>query len=552
MSADLVAHSFELRERLLAALLADSSHVLIHHDPVLAVVRAGANDIALLTYGGPEPLLEHIAQLRTAKRTTMLHIVAVGASSDATRVMRGQYSMWKAIFAYHRVGPDGTFEKVAGRACRPLEKAAHALASFAPLTAESLQAAAEHGARAGREQAHFAAALTRGFPVVTTVIGVACVVLYGLQWFWGRDDELAAIFRMGGNLHSLVADGEVWRLLASAFLHGNWAHLAVNMVALASFGPMLESLLGRPRFLALYGLSALGGAAASAALGDAISVGASGAIWGLMAAGVGLALRPRGLLPVSVIADARQRALVPLILNVVASFSIEGIDIWAHFGGGAVGLALMLTGLLTMGLHPAWSEKGPSAPPRAPAIWIALATVLGLAMAGSIGAALVTGKPWQLRGPVTYTRVVVGNTGISLEIPERLASAPIVSSKGDQEVVTYHAGESGRGIEVNVSPGPTSLSQALKSDFFEQATVQLRGPGPLGTKPVGEPSIVLAGDRRWVFARHVSEILQVTSWYTAMGGRHVWIRVVLPVDNGPPWTEAPERITASLQLVPGR
>jgi rhomboid protease GluP len=449
MSEDLVAHSFELRERLLAALLADPSHVLVHHDPVLAVVRAGADDIALLTYGGPEPLLEHIAQLRKPKRTTMLHIVAVGASADATRVMRGQYSMWKAIFAYHRVASDGTYEKVAGRACRPLEKAAHALASFAPITAESLQAAAEHGARAGREQAHFAAALTRGFPVVTTVIGVTCVVLYALQWFWGRDDEMGAIFRMGGNLGSLVADGEVWRLLASAFLHGGWAHLAVNMVALASFGPMLESLLGRARFLALYGLSALGGAAASAALGDAISVGASGAIWGLMAAGVGLALRPRGLLPVSVIADARQRALVPLIINVVASFSIEGIDIWAHFGGGAVGIVLMLTGVLTAGLHPAWTEKGPSAPPRAPVAWVALAALLGVAMAGSIAAALVTGKPWELRGPMSYTRVVAGDSGVSFELPDPIARDVTVEDDGGTSLYVYGRG-SGAPLEIRV------------------------------------------------------------------------------------------------------
>lgn len=68
-----------------------------------------------------------------------------------------------------------------------------------------------------------------------------------------------------------------------------------QLIALASFGLMLERLLGPERYIVLYGLSALGGGLASALLrGPGLAVGASGAIWGLMAAGVGLAVWPRG------------------------------------------------------------------------------------------------------------------------------------------------------------------------------------------------------------------------------------------------------------------
>jgi rhomboid protease GluP len=545
MVEDLVAHSFEQRERLVAALLADPSHVLVHHDPVLAIVRAGADDIALLTYGGPEPLQAHIAQLRTAKRTTMLHIVAVGASADATRVMRAQYSMWKAIFAYHRVGADGTYEKVAGRGCKPLEKAAHVMASFAPLGAEGLAAAVETSARAGREQASFAAALTRGFPVVTTAIGVVCTVLYALQWFWGDGDEMAAMLAMGANNGGLVASGDWWRLLASAFLHGGVIHLIANMVALASFGPMLESLLGRSRYLALYGLSALGGAAASAGLGESVSVGASGAIWGLMAAGVGLALRPRGLLPASVIASARQRAIVPLALNVVISFQIPHIDIWAHFGGGAVGFALMVTGLLTLGLHPAWSEQGPSAPPRPPVAWVALAALLGLAIVASIGTAMATGAPWTLRGALAYERVVA-DSGLSFELPARIAGDARVEQKGELRVHVY--GTAPVVISVIVKELAAPPTDEERPGGMSALAAELATP-PEGATVVSAARFETYGANRAVHAvfRRKDDLLTLIS--TLVDDRIVTIAE--SADPGRPdrWKGVAERVAATMQRV---
>jgi hypothetical protein len=83
-----------------------------------------------------------------------------------------------------------------------------------------------------------------------------------------------------------VADGEYYRLVTAAFLHGGLLHLALNMFALASLGPVLESALGRSRFLALYLLSALGGSTLSFLLAapNTVGVGASGAIFGLFGA----------------------------------------------------------------------------------------------------------------------------------------------------------------------------------------------------------------------------------------------------------------------------
>src|SRR5260221_10776512 len=117
----------------------------------------------------------------------------------------------------------------------------------------------------------------------------------GLETLWGGSDHVATLWRMGANSRQAVMAGEVWRLFSSAFLHIGVLHVAVNLWCLWALGPFIEKVLGPPRFLILYSLSALAGSLASVAVGRAMfSAGASGAIWGLMVATFALGLRPRG------------------------------------------------------------------------------------------------------------------------------------------------------------------------------------------------------------------------------------------------------------------
>jgi membrane associated rhomboid family serine protease len=100
------------------------------------------------------------------------------------------------------------------------------------------------------------------------------------------------LLTLGANLAPLtVGEGQWWRLLASAFLHGGLLHIGVNMLALFRVGPLAERLMGPWRFLALYLASALAASALSAAMHPAgpASVGASGAIFGV----VGVLMAPR-------------------------------------------------------------------------------------------------------------------------------------------------------------------------------------------------------------------------------------------------------------------
>ncbi len=138
-----------------------------------------------------------------------------------------------------------------------------------------------------------------------------------------------------GNLPGLpgflgVADGEYYRLITAAFLHAGVFHLAMNMFALASLGPMLETALGRSRFLALYVLSALGGSTLSYLLSEPnqLGVGASGAIFGLFGAYY-VVVRQLG--------GETRSILTLLAVNLVITFAIPIIDWRAHLGGLVAG-----------------------------------------------------------------------------------------------------------------------------------------------------------------------------------------------------------------------
>jgi membrane associated rhomboid family serine protease len=124
-----------------------------------------------------------------------------------------------------------------------------------------------------------------------------------------------------------VAEGEWWRLVTGGFLHAGVLHLGMNMLLLWLLGQMLEPALGRPRFVAIYVASLLGGSM-GVMLVDPTSatVGASGAIFGLMGAAVALQ-RSRGVNP-------WQSGLGGLILiNVLITFGVPGISVGGHIGG---------------------------------------------------------------------------------------------------------------------------------------------------------------------------------------------------------------------------
>ena len=122
----------------------------------------------------------------------------------------------------------------------------------------------------------------RDFYATKILIGIN-VGLFIVELVAGMD----AVIRQWGMYPAAVSiGGEWWRLFTAAFLHGGLLHIGFNMLVLWLVGRPLESVLGHTRFVILYLLSALGGSVASYTFSplNTVSVGASGAIFGLMAA----------------------------------------------------------------------------------------------------------------------------------------------------------------------------------------------------------------------------------------------------------------------------
>jgi membrane associated rhomboid family serine protease len=188
-----------------------------------------------------------------------------------------------------------------------------------------------------------ARAFTRGAtPVVTYALIAANVVVELIVLASGSGGVLSGVGASklvtdGALSRDTVASGEVYRLVTSGFLHAGLLHLLFNMFMLWILGTMLEPAVGRLRFTILYFVSLLAGSfGALLAQPHGLTLGASGAVFGLAGAGV-VVLRHRGI-------DPMQSGLGFFILfNLLLSFR-PGISVGGHIGGligGAIAAWLM-------------------------------------------------------------------------------------------------------------------------------------------------------------------------------------------------------------------
>jgi membrane associated rhomboid family serine protease len=167
-------------------------------------------------------------------------------------------------------------------------------------------------------------------PVVTYTLIAINVVAFVLQ---SADRGLERRYALAAS--AVAGDGQYERLVTAAFLHYGIAHLLLNMWALFVVGQPLEQWLGRLRFTALYGLSALGGSVLVYLLAapNTLTAGASGAIFGLFGAIFVVAKRLNY--------DVRGIAVL-IVINLVFTFTFSGISWQGHVGGLITGSALAL------------------------------------------------------------------------------------------------------------------------------------------------------------------------------------------------------------------
>lgn len=171
--------------------------------------------------------------------------------------------------------------------------------------------------------------------IFTYILIMACVLMFGICCIFDGIDALRSItnytaLKMGANFAPLIRQGEVWRVITYMFLHASLLHLIVNMYSLYALGASVENFLGRWKFIVVYFVSGICGGLLSAATGsNAISVGASGAIFGLAGALLYFGYHYRTYL-----GEAIKKQIIPIILiNLLIGYLIAGIDNFGHIGG---------------------------------------------------------------------------------------------------------------------------------------------------------------------------------------------------------------------------
>ena len=167
---------------------------------------------------------------------------------------------------------------------------------------------------------------------------VANVIIFILQL------ASPAVTEAGIKANELIDQGQLWRLVTPAFLHGSPTHLFLNMLSLHSLGPIAEFTCGRERFAAIYLLAAVSGNVASYVGDDLPSLGASGAIFGLAGALVIFFWRNQKLFG-SRFNNLQMRLWLIIALNLGSGFVLPQVDEWGHVGGLVGGaLAAFLLG----------------------------------------------------------------------------------------------------------------------------------------------------------------------------------------------------------------
>jgi rhomboid protease GluP len=168
-------------------------------------------------------------------------------------------------------------------------------------------------------------------PLVTyTIIGITVAFFIGQltsELIFGRDWLLILLAKV----NEFILAGHFWRLFTPALLHGSILHIGFNMYFLYVIGSWLERFYGHKRFLILYVVSAFAGNVLSFVLSPNPSLGASTAVFGLLAAQGIFFYRNRSLFH-----DYRtllNNTILTLVINLALGMALPNIDIWGHIGG---------------------------------------------------------------------------------------------------------------------------------------------------------------------------------------------------------------------------
>lgn len=166
------------------------------------------------------------------------------------------------------------------------------------------------------------------------------IILYIISMIMSRnifDIDAYTLINLGAKVNELINEGQVWRLITSAFLHGGLTHILFNMFALKILGTQVEKIYGIKKYAIIYFSSAIGGSLLSYLfVPNSISVGASGAIFGLLGAMLVFGFREKENIGKQFMINILQ----VIVLNIVVGLTVSNIDNYGHLGGLIVGVIM--------------------------------------------------------------------------------------------------------------------------------------------------------------------------------------------------------------------
>ena len=175
------------------------------------------------------------------------------------------------------------------------------------------------------------------FPMVTYILIAINIICFVVPMLFGEAQDILEQFCVHG---PSIRAGQYYRLITGTFIHSGFFHILFNCYALYVLGSQLESFLGKAKYTVIYFLSALIGSLMSIIFnGNTASVGASGAIFGIMGGLLYFGYHYRVYL-----GNVIKSQILPLIItNIVFGFMMEGIDNAAHIGGLVGGMLTTLS-----------------------------------------------------------------------------------------------------------------------------------------------------------------------------------------------------------------
>lgn len=177
---------------------------------------------------------------------------------------------------------------------------------------------------------------------VTAALLITIAIVFAFEVLTGAIRNGQVLYQMGAIAPDMLEQGQYWRILAAMFLHADFIHWIANSWALYQLGTLYEAMFGSKRFALVYFASGAAASVASSMFTRGLSVGASGAILGVLGAFIFSIRRSPQYRNEPWTKGLISQLLFWAALNIVLGFSVEYIDNTAHIAGLVTGLILGL------------------------------------------------------------------------------------------------------------------------------------------------------------------------------------------------------------------